>query len=101
MRKRIKVPGLVTIMALTLITAILWVGFEVIRIVIAKPNPDVPAEVLKELNPTLDAAQLDKLQGRVYLSEEEIDKFEIEPVPIQAPPPATVEPEEVSEESKV
>ena len=74
MRKRIKVPGLVTIMALTLITAILWVGFEVIRIVIAKPNPDVPAEVLKELNPTLDAAQLDKLQGRVYLSEEEIDK---------------------------
>ena len=91
MRKRIKVPSLVTILALTLITAVLWVGFEVIRIIISKPEPDVPAVVLDLFDPTLDITALDKLESRIYLTDEELNVFQASPLPTQ-PPTATPEP---------
>ena len=97
MRKRIKVPGIVTIMALTLITTILWVGFEVVRIVISKPEPDVPPQVLESLNPTLDTLLLDKLEKRVYLNEDELNVFKPQPKPTPEPP--TTEEQENTEVS--
>ncbi len=62
-------PFLVKFAVFTVITALVWVGFDVYRAFTQKPPPSVSAEILAPIDPTLNADLLDKLTNRVYFEE--------------------------------
>lgn len=69
-------PFLVKFAIMTLLTALVWVGFDVYRAFTQKPPPAVSPEILAPVDPTLDSATLDKLVNRVYF-----DKTQATPSP--------------------
>lgn len=69
MKQKGGTPFLVKFMMLTLVTTLLWVGFDIYRAFTQKPPPSVSEEILAPVNPTLDATLLDKLTNRVYFEE--------------------------------
>ncbi|MBI1863980.1 hypothetical protein HYS03_02100 [Candidatus Woesebacteria bacterium] len=72
-----KIPGIVKTSFFTLITIVVWIAFEVIKIFMTKPPPSVPAEILSPIDPTLDTTVLGKLEQRVYISDEEIGNIKV------------------------
>ncbi|MCJ7805334.1 hypothetical protein MUP46_01690 [Patescibacteria group bacterium] len=72
MKKKSRVPSLVTIAVLTAITLVFWVFFTAYRAFTTKPSPSVPEDILQALTPTLDTDSLSKIQSRTFLSEGEI-----------------------------
>lgn len=82
-----KLPNLVTIAVLTVITIFFWIGLEVYRVLSTKPAPSVPEEILAPLNPELDTITLDKLEERVYLEPSETGQTQIK-IEIEATPAA-------------
>jgi hypothetical protein len=88
--RKLKVPNLVTIAILTVITVVFWIAFGVFRIFSAKSETSVPNEVLIPLDPTLDKDVVDKIGQRIYF-----DKglsFETVPVQTATPEPEVSEP---------
>jgi hypothetical protein len=77
MRNKSKLPIPITILLLTLITAVSWILFGVIRIFTKEPKPVVPQEILLPLTPTLDRQVLQALQQRLQLTDEEIGETAI------------------------
>ena len=59
-------PFLVKFAVMTLLTSLVWVGFDIYRAFTQKPPPAVSAEILAPVDPTLDTTLLDKLTNRVY-----------------------------------
>ncbi len=85
------------ITALTVITIIVWVSFEVYRALTKRPDVGVPPEILSPIDPTLDANTLDKLQERMHFEESEIKINKPTPTPT-----LTVEkPQSTSEEVQI
>src|SRR5689334_12473489 len=80
MNQKIKAPKIVIIFALTLITIVFWVGFEVYRSVTTKPTPPVSSNVLEPINPTLDVDALSKIETRIHLDESQIQNVTPKPV---------------------
>lgn len=66
MKQKNQTPFLVKFAVLTLITAAVWIGFDVYRAFTEKPEPSVSAEILAPVDPKLDPDLLDKLTNRVY-----------------------------------
>lgn len=64
--KKIKVPSLVTVLILTLITIIFWIIFGVFRILSSKPAVNIPKEVLEPFSPTLDSNSFDKMERGIF-----------------------------------
>lgn len=88
-----KVPGLVTMAILTLITVIFWVFFNVYRVFTKKSPYVVPEEVLTPIDPNLDQNILAKLSQRKYLEESIIPDIPAEggsvnpPISVEIPSP--------------
>ena len=92
-------PPIVKLAVLTVVTAFIWIGFDIYRAFTVKPPPDVPPEVLAELDPSLPMPILDNLEERVYFDESSLGSVETvvnSPLP-EATPEATATPS--SEES--
>jgi len=70
--KKNKLPGIVTILILTLITAFMWISFNVYRAFTIQPETKVPEEILKPLSPTLDTDTLGKIGNRPLLDDSQI-----------------------------
>lgn len=98
--KKNKLPSLVTILILTLITVLMWIGLNIYRALSQKPPPPVPEEVLNPLTPTLDIDSLTKIQSRIFLDDSQIPEFTISksPAPI---PIATATPVEIASPSAI
>ena len=67
-----KVPSLLTIAVLTLITSVFWVVFSVYQIFHSKAILDIPPKVLEPISPVLDSQQIDKIAARVFFEESQI-----------------------------
>lgn len=91
MRKQ-RVPGIVTVAILTVITVVFWIILDVYRTLTVKPAPTVSEEILSPIDPDLDQTYLNRLQQRVFLNETEIGTIEI-----QNPQETPVEPESTPE----
>lgn len=94
-----KPPSLVTIAIMTLITVVFWTFFSVYRVLTDDQPIDIPEEVLKPINPTLDEKAMSELEKRFYLEENEIPELILrtpEPSPTLTPIPE--EPPIVTEE---
>lgn len=87
MNKKKKLPPIVQIAILTMVTTILWVGFEVYRAFTKEPAPVLASGALTPLDPTLDASSLNALQQRLYLSDQELTVVTPVPTPTAAPVP--------------
>lgn len=89
-----KIPGLITILIMTLITSIMWIGFAVYRAFTNKPATNVPQAVIQALTPTLDNSAISKIQGRVYFDESSIPEPSVGPTatPITRTPVPTLTP---------
>lgn len=55
--------NVVNILALTLITVLLWVGFQIFKITTQGPIPQATARQLKVLNPNLDTSVIEDLNN--------------------------------------
>ena len=87
--KKNKLPSLITVLILTLLTAVMWVGLSIYRSLSQKPAPPVPQEISNPLTPTLDSDSLTKIQSRIFLNDSQIPELTITkspaPVPIATP----------------
>lgn len=64
--KKTKLPALVTIAILTLITAIFWVFFSAYRLISRTPPLSVPQEIIKPIDPNLNPDILDNLDKKIH-----------------------------------
>lgn len=85
MNKKKKLPPIVQLAILTMITSIVWVSFEVYRAFTKEPAPTLASGALTPLDPTLDASNLNALQQRLYLSDSQLTVVTPVPSPTIAP----------------
>lgn len=99
--KKKKPPHLVLVATFTTITIIFGVFYSIYNIIKSTPSSDVPEELLNPISPSLDIDSLNKLKGRVFFEDQEIEsvanlKPAINPEPEEkeriASPTATVIP---------
>jgi hypothetical protein len=67
--RKAKMPSLLTIAILTVITVIFWIGLDVYRALTQKPAPEVGPKILAPIDSSLDTQSLDKLEKRVYIDQ--------------------------------
>jgi hypothetical protein len=84
--KKLKVPNIVTIMILTVITISFWIVFSVVRIFRTEPTPSIPPEILNPLNSNYDKTVVDKIEKRTYFDKEQIfETAQLSPSPTASP----------------
>ena len=67
-----KLPNLITILILTLITVLMWIGFTIYRAIVSTPEPSVPSNISAKLTPTLDIETLNKVESALFFNESQI-----------------------------
>ncbi len=85
--KQSKLPNLISVLILTLITVVMWISLNIYRAISTKPAPVVPDEISKPLNPNLDTETITNLGTKIFLNESEIPNVQFNPVLTQTPIP--------------
>ena len=94
--KKNKLPSIITILILTLITVVVWVSLSIYWALSKKSAPSIPEEISKPLTPTLDMDSLNKIQARLFLDDSQIPEVTFTQSAIPTPQPEatpTLEPE--------
>lgn len=84
--KKTKIPSIVAVLILTVVTVSVWIVFSVVRIFQMAPTPSIPPEILNPLNPNYDKTAVDKIEKRIYFDKEQV--FET----VQSSPSPTIGP---------
>ena len=79
--KKTKTPTTVTLVIFTTITVLVWIFFDIYRILKKTPVINVDPKILEPLNPNLDQNSLNKIELRKYYGEESLN------IPIPTNPP--------------
>lgn len=88
--KKTKLPGIITLLILTLVTAFFWVVFTVYRVIKKEPPATVSQEALIPLDAKIDSSILNKLMDRFYVEKEQLPEITVatlNPVPSKTPLP--------------
>ncbi len=97
-----KLPSLIPILILTLVTVVMWVSLDVVRLLKKTPELVVPAGVSQPLTPTLDESSINQIESRIFLNDSQIPSNIVgsSPTPKASVPPeatatpsATIQPE--------
>ncbi len=84
--KKAKIPSIVAVMILTVITISVWIVFSVVRIFTTEPTLSIPPEILNPLNPNYDKNVVDKIQERIYFDKEQVfETVQLTPGPTASP----------------
>lgn len=67
-----KIPSLVSILILTLITAVIWVSFSIYRSITTQAPPPVPENISQPLTPTLDQDAINKVESGILFGSSQI-----------------------------
>jgi cellobiose-specific phosphotransferase system component IIC len=70
--KKNKLPSLILILILTLLTGVIWVSLEVYRTLTIKPAESVPEAVSNPINPILDQNIIKKIESAVFIDRSQI-----------------------------
>jgi hypothetical protein len=70
--KKTKLPSIVSILILTLITTITWVGFDIYWAIRKTDNPVVSSAVSNPLDPTLDVSTINNIESRPFVNASDI-----------------------------
>ena len=94
--KKTKLPSLVTVLILILITVLIWAAFDTYRLINNGPPPSVPANVSKPLTPSLDQDSINQIESRTYLDNSQIPDNVVNPNPTGTTPPSSTIPNSVN-----
>lgn len=86
-----KLPGLIPILILTLVTVVMWVGLEIYMAVKKPADSTVPVNVSQPLTPTLDQNTIKQVESQTFLDNSQIPNNIIvaaSPTPIEKPTPS-------------
>ena len=64
--KKTKLPSIIVLMILSLITVLFWISASVYRVFTTKEDPKISTEIIQDLNPTIDRVTLNQVEGRIY-----------------------------------
>ncbi len=64
--KNNKLPSLIVLMILTVITVLFWISFSVYRTLTKTTEPPVGASVLAPIVPSLDTQTMDNVENKIY-----------------------------------
>jgi hypothetical protein len=70
--KKTKLPSIISILVLTLITVIMWVSFDVYRAIKKPTEITVAKEISQSLTPSLDQDSIQKVETRNFLDDSQI-----------------------------
>lgn len=70
--KKNKLPKPITILILTLLTVLLWVGLSIYRTITVKPPTDIPNNISDPINPTLDTNVISNIESAIFIPDSEI-----------------------------
>lgn len=73
--KKEKLPNLLIFAILTVITLVVWIGFEVYRLVNKSSQTNVPESILTPISPNLDQEVLLKIEKKVYINDSELENL--------------------------
>ncbi len=73
--KKNRLPKPITILILTLLTAVLWVGLNIYRTFTIKPDAPVPESVSNPLNPVLNTEVIQQIESAIYIPDSEIPQI--------------------------
>lgn len=96
MKEKRSLPKPITILVLTLLTAVIWVGLNIYRTFTIKPSSSVPEKITASLNPTLNTEAIKKIESSIYIPDSAIPQISqvtaapVQPTPI--PTPSVAEP---------
>lgn len=86
-----RLPKPITLLILTLLTVVLWVGLSIYRTITIKPPTDVPQNISNPLNPTLDTNVINNIESAIFIPDSEIPALNIKqnetPVSVATPIP--------------
>lgn len=88
--KKNKIPKPISILILTLMTAVVWVSLNIYRAITVRPTPDIPQDVSEALNPTLNKEAITKIESAVFFQDSEIPQISV--TGPETPAPQTVLP---------
>jgi len=100
-----KIPSLIPILILTLITVVMWVFLDIFRALKQSPELVVPTEISQPLTPTLDQNSINQIESRTFLNDSQIPNNVASPSPTpkvlatpqaSATPSATIQPTNAS-----
>ena len=83
--KKDSLPKPITILVLTLLTAIVWVSLNIYRAVTVKPNTTVPENISQSLNPVLNTQVIQKIESAIFLPDSEIPQISASGTQTSAP----------------
>lgn len=75
--KKSKVPNLVVVAILTVITIVSWIGFDTYRHFAQESKTIVPKTILAPINPELDIQALSELEQSYFIDEDQIQPISI------------------------
>lgn len=100
--QKTKLPSLVSILILTVLTVVMWISLNIYRALTTSPAPVVTPVVSEPINPTLDIATIAKIQSSLLLDRSQIPQTILTTAPVTTTIPTaipTIEPETTPEAS--
>ena len=70
--KNKKLPNLISILVLTLITVVMWITLNIYRAISTSTRPSVPDEISSPLTPNLDEDTINAIESKIFLDESQI-----------------------------
>lgn len=70
--KKNKLPSLITILVLTLITVLMWVGFSIYQAFSKPAISSVPDSISSTISPILDSNTIKKIESSIFFDESQI-----------------------------
>jgi hypothetical protein len=83
--KNNKLPSLISILILTLLTAITWVSFSIYRALTISAPPSIPQDISQPLTPTLDQNSISKIESSIFLDDSQIPQNVVSETPLPSP----------------
>ena len=63
--KKTKLPSLIVLLILTVITALFWISFSIYKVFVSDTVIDIPEAVITQFDPTLDVKTLNEMKARL------------------------------------
>jgi len=79
--KKTKLPSLIPILILTLVTVVMWVSLDVYTAFNKPTQVVVPVEVSQPLSPSLDQGAIKQIESRTYLNDSQVPDNIVNPSP--------------------
>jgi len=90
--KNKKLPNIISLAILTLITSVVWIFFNVYRVFTTKTEPKVSREILQPLSPKLNSEIISEIENRVFIEQNQIPETPVEqvvPIPTETEEPVS------------